>query len=349
MQSKFSSPVKGLLPLFLIINIAVTALAIIAHSFYSQTEVKTAQPASSVNIVTLADRLDLPMVDALTMYGQGKVRQLLDLTSLLDDDFEYTLYRFNATSDTQLVYSSSKPAIASIKTEKHLVEEGILHHLLLLNDQPIGELIIKQNLPTAPLSAQNSQVIAYIIAIASVAALFIFTLMFNMYINSRLRKSTDSLTQELQAITENANYNSSVDEQLDIGLGVVAKNINLLLQKVQTAMSENDTAQKELYKLQNGLEAEVQNRTIALEQATLKAERASDTKTTFLATMSHEIRTPMNGVIGTIDLLRQTELDGAQHRLSTIIRESAFSLLSILDDILDFSKIEAGKLNIDII
>lgn len=55
----------------------------------------------------------------------------------------------------------------------------------------------------------------------------------------------------------------------------------------------------------------------------------------------------MNGVIGTIDLLRQTELDGAQHRLSTIIRESAFSLLSILDDILDFSKIEAGKLNID--
>ena len=245
MQSKFSSPVKGLLPLFLIINIAVTALAIIAHSFYSQTEVKTAQPASSVNIVTLADRLDLPMVDALTMYGQGKVRQLLDLTSLLDDDFEYTLYRFNPTSGTQLVYSSSKPAIASIKTEKHLVEEGILHHLLLLNDQPIGELIIKQNRPTAPLSAQNSQVIAYIIAIASVAALFIFTLMFNMYINSRLRKSTDTLTQELQAITENANYNSSVDEQLDIGLGVVAKNINLLLQKVQTAMSENDAAQKE--------------------------------------------------------------------------------------------------------
>jgi CheY-like chemotaxis protein len=55
----------------------------------------------------------------------------------------------------------------------------------------------------------------------------------------------------------------------------------------------------------------------------------------------------MNGVIGTIDLLRQTDLDGAQHRLSTIIRDSAFSLLGILDDILDFSKIEAGKLQID--
>jgi len=347
MQSKFSSPVKGLLPLFLIINIAVTALAIVAHSFYAQTEVSTAQSKPPVNIITLADRLDLPMVDALTMYGQGKVKQLLDLTSLLDGDFEYTLYRFNATSDTQLVYSSSKPAIASIKTEQHLVEQGIIHHLLLVNDQPIGELIIKQNLPATPLSTQDSQVIAYIIAIACVAALFILTLMFNMYINTRLRKSTDTLTQELQAITDDANYNSNVDEQLDIGLGVVAKHINLLLQKVQSAMSESDAAQKELYKLQNSLEGEVQNRTLALEQATLKAERASETKTTFLATMSHEIRTPMNGVIGTIDLLRQTELDGAQHRLSTIIRESAFSLLSILDDILDFSKIEAGKLNID--
>jgi len=63
--------------------------------------------------------------------------------------------------------------------------------------------------------------------------------------------------------------------------------------------------------------------------------------------MSHEIRTPMNGIIGTIDLLRHTELDGAQHRLTSIIRDSAFSLLGILDDILDFSKIEAGKLDIE--
>ena len=347
MQSKFSSPVKGLLPLFLIINITVTALAIIAHSFYTQTTTESAQTEPSINITTLANRLNLPMVDALTMYGQGKVKQLLDLTSLLDNDFEYTLYRFNATSETQLVYSSSQPAIDSIKIDQHLVEQGILHHVLTLNDQPIGELIIKQKVMAPPLSAQDSQVIAYIIAIASVAALFILTLAFNMYINIRLRESTNSLTQELKAITEDANYDSSVNEQLDIGLGEVAKHVNLLLRKVQSVIIENEAAQKELYKLQNGLEAEVQNRTLALEQATLEAERASETKTTFLATMSHEIRTPMNGVIGTIDLLRQTELDGAQHRLSTIIRESAFSLLSILDDILDFSKIEAGKLNID--
>ena len=347
MQSKFSSPVKGLLPLFLIMNIAVTTLAIVAYSFYLQNEEQSEKIATPIDIATLATRLDLPMVDALTMYGQGKVKQLLDLTSLLTDDLEYTLYRFSPTSQAELVYSSTKPAIPSTGLKEHLVEQGILHHILTLNDQPIGELIIQQNLPPPALSTQNSQVIAYIIAIASVISLFILALLFNMHINIRLRKSTGLLSEELQEITETDNYNSSVSERLDIGLGVVAQNINLLLQKVQTVMASNDSSQKELQKLQNGLETEVHNRTVALEQATLKAERANDTKTTFLATMSHEIRTPMNGVIGTIDLLRQTELDGAQHRLSTIIRESAFSLLSILDDILDFSKIEAGKLNID--
>lgn len=347
MQSKFSSPVKGLLPLFWIINIVVTILAITAYSFYSKNEIQSETVKPPVNITQLATKLDSPLVDALAMYGQGKAKQLLDLTSLIDDNFQYTLYRFNKTSNAELVYNSTAAATPPIKINKHSAEQGILHHILMLNGQPLGELIIKSK-QTPPLSkTNNTHIVAYTIASSSLLFLFVSALLLNVYINSRLRKSTHSLTDELQQITENSNYSSRVDEKLDIGLGVVATNINLLLQKVQIAMSNNEAAQKELQKLQNGLEVEVHNRTIALEQATFKAERANETKTTFLATMSHEIRTPMNGVIGTIDLLRQTELDGAQHRLSTIIRESAFSLLSILDDILDFSKIEAGRLNID--
>ena len=265
MQSKFSSPVKGLLPLFLIINIAVTALAIVAFAFYSQNTQPAPAAKQKVSITQLVQQLDLPMVDALTMYGQGKVRQLLELTSVLDDEFEYTLYRFNATSETQLVYSSTKPAIESKKVNEHLTEQGVLHHILLLNDQPIGELIIKQQLPAPPLTQQDSQVIAYIIAIVSVFALFALALLFNTYINTRLRKSSHLLNEELQAITENGNYDSKVSEKLDLGLSGVAKNINLLLDKVNSVMSEKEAAQKELQKLQTGLESEVQQRTIALE------------------------------------------------------------------------------------
>ena len=76
----------------------------------------------------------------------------------------------------------------------------------------------------------------------------------------------------------------------------------------------------------------------------LRERRAAQAKSDFLATMSHEIRTPMNGVIGMIDLLARSRLEAHQQAMVDLIRESAFSLLGIIDGILDFSRIEAGRL-----
>ncbi|MGI9302497.1 MAG: ATP-binding protein [Gammaproteobacteria bacterium] len=97
------------------------------------------------------------------------------------------------------------------------------------------------------------------------------------------------------------------------------------------------------------LNAELGAKVSALEKARDAAEQAARTKATFLAAMSHEIRTPMNGVVGMIDLLGQTHMDDEQREMLTTIKESAFSLLNIIDDILDFSKIEAGKLDLEYI
>ncbi|MBI4937638.1 MAG: PAS domain S-box protein [Nitrosomonadales bacterium] len=111
--------------------------------------------------------------------------------------------------------------------------------------------------------------------------------------------------------------------------------------KITRDLTERTQAETRILEINADLERRVAERTQQLEAA-------SRAKSEFLAVMSHEIRTPMNGVIGMIDVLHQTSLRGYQVDMVNTIRDSAYSLLGIIDDILDFSKIEAGKLEIEL-
>ncbi len=106
-------------------------------------------------------------------------------------------------------------------------------------------------------------------------------------------------------------------------------------------------SEEKFRRLNAELEARVLERTQELNQSRIEADAANHAKSAFLATMSHEIRTPMNGVIGMVDVLHQTSLRGDQVEMVDLIRDSAYSLLEIIDDILDFSKIEAGRMEIE--
>lgn len=81
--------------------------------------------------------------------------------------------------------------------------------------------------------------------------------------------------------------------------------------------------------------------------AQLAAENANRAKSAFLANMSHEIRTPLNGVIGCLSLLENTGLRSEQFNLVNLSKQSAESLMGIINDILDLSKIEIGSISLE--
>jgi len=87
----------------------------------------------------------------------------------------------------------------------------------------------------------------------------------------------------------------------------------------------------------------------AIEIARAEQERASASKSRFLATMSHELRTPLNAIIGFSEMLTNDELllqPARRLEYAKLINESGHHLLSVVNGILDMSKMETGNFEI---
>ncbi len=75
-----------------------------------------------------------------------------------------------------------------------------------------------------------------------------------------------------------------------------------------------------------------------------KAQRADEAKTRFLTMMSHELRTPMNGVLGTLDLIAQSELTRPQRRLVDQAGRSGRQMIRMLGDLIDVTALKTDGL-----
>ncbi len=101
------------------------------------------------------------------------------------------------------------------------------------------------------------------------------------------------------------------------------------------------------------LRRQVKTQTAQLEQKNTQlgvaleaANAATRLKGEFLANMSHEIRTPMNGVLGMTDIVLDSDLSREQRECLIVAKNSAESLLGLLNNVLEFSRLEGGLLEL---
>ncbi|MCL7466443.1 ATP-binding protein [Phaeovulum sp. NW3] len=81
-----------------------------------------------------------------------------------------------------------------------------------------------------------------------------------------------------------------------------------------------------------------------LRQARDRAIAGEKAKQAMLQVMSHEIRTPLNGLLGTLQLLEDTNLTPEQARLAEVMRASGEFLMQHVNDVLDISQIDSGMI-----
>lgn len=336
-KSSFVSPLFLRLCLLVVLLVSLQS----GYQLYQDWQQHQTQPAGS-NLQQDAQLLAQAITPMLLLNRWDDAAPLLELMNNARESRAAYLYQQQTPEPKLMVHTNGlagfNPALALSQPR---LQTGFSVHLQAVqhNDKTIGQLMLVSQV------APFNYLPALLPWFANLMLGLGFAWLLASHLNKRLQRDIDTLNDDISAAIALGQFSGSLSSR--DGLAALALNINQLFKKIALSQKELKNSEADIANLKQEVDTRIKERTDALESAKLTAEKANEAKSTFLATMSHEIRTPMNGIIGTIDLLRKTQLATAQFRMTDTIRESSFSLLRILDDILDFSKIEAGKLELE--
>lgn len=84
-----------------------------------------------------------------------------------------------------------------------------------------------------------------------------------------------------------------------------------------------------------------------LEEAKLYTEKLLHNREKMMLTVTHDIKSPLSSIIGYIELLDHTNLEGRQHYFLQNMKSSSEHILHLANNMLDFSKLEAKQMEVD--
>ena len=96
---------------------------------------------------------------------------------------------------------------------------------------------------------------------------------------------------------------------------------------------------QELKDIAQNLEALVDKRTRALQHSMQEALQLATAKSQFLANISHEFKTPLNGILGSLNLLKQTQLTEEQLYMADTAENCGENLVKLINDVLDVNQL----------
>jgi len=233
-----------------------------------------------------------------------------------------------------------------------LRSQDIISGFLLIRDvSNMPALILTVDSPRK-ISQHGNKVTTYTLLFLT-AVLAAYSVLIVIIMRKRVIHRVEELNREVRRIDLTGSSMGRVSVAGNDEISQLAGTINAML----TRLEEGKAA---LSHARDGLEKEVQARTLELQEANLELQSLDRAKSHFLSATSHELRTPLTAIHGFIKLMERTfskyfqpVLSGDAHlnkKLAThlenyrVVHTETERLGRLIDDMLDLNKIEAGKI-----